>query len=609
MSDATDPQAPQGSASPPPAPATPPPPAPRRRGFAYRWGKRLVITALILVVVVGGLLAGAEYETSKPEFCGSCHIMEPYHDSWQADPHGSKLGVACVDCHYAPGEQNTVNSKLRGLSQVASYFSGRYGSGRPRAHVDNRSCLTSKCHGDMKFMDKELKLGTVKFFHAKHLQNDEAKQKAVERDLDELGKSLRQVVGPDRYVELEQAAQQAVPAKQRVDEMTRLVKGWNAPVDRTQLVQLSDRQHMQVRLAQLADLQCTNCHSYAAPMPSPGEGGAPARAPGKRNSPHHFTVKTTTCYTCHFHNEGFNTGTAKCLTCHALPTKEILAHPETNPADPKLPAPGKALIKMDHKMILERKVDCIACHADVAGADVKVSRRDCERCHDRPDFFKEWKQPFTLDLVKHYHSAHVPSQRAKCLDCHSEIQHQLIRGTTPEGQPEFLSSVMANCTSCHPSHHREQLELLSGVGGKGVPKGEANLMFGSRTNCFGCHTEQTTSDHHGVTVRAALSGCAACHGDKHNDTFKKWKLSLDLLLMEANEAFAKARQTVEKSKDVAPETRRKAAELIDAAGADLRLVKRGNGIHNVMYSIELLDSVTRRCQQATTMIEDSGRKP
>ena len=47
--------------------------------------------------------------------------------------------------------------------------------------------------------------------------------------------------------------------------------------------------------------------------------------------------------------------------------------------------------------------------------------------------------------------------------------------------------------------HAAQIELLSGVGGKGVAKGDPNLMFGSRTNCFGCHVKEATTAHGGMT--------------------------------------------------------------------------------------------------------------
>jgi nitrate/TMAO reductase-like tetraheme cytochrome c subunit len=560
-----------------------------------RWLKLLVLTLVVFVLLSGILLGVAEHRTSQPEFCGSCHIMKPYYESWHADLHGGKLEVACVECHYAPGEQTTIKAKLRGLSQVASYFSGRYGTSRPRAHVANSSCLTSKCHGDMRFMDKEIRLGTVTFIHAKHLKFDEEKKQATERDLEALTEKLRGLVGQEQFEELKEVACEAVPAKVRKERMKNLVRAWNVKVTPEELAKFSQLEHREVRIAQLADLQCTNCHSYVAPNPN-------VKVVGEA---HHFTVKTTTCFTCHFNNQDFNTGTASCLLCHEPPTKEILVHPTmTSEEKKKLPATGvgELPIRMNHQAMLDRKVNCIACHADVASQDSTVTRRDCQGCHDRPEYFQEWKEPATVDLIKRYHDLHVPQQRAKCLDCHSEIHHQLARDKTPGGQPAFLSSVMSDCKHCHPNQHTEQIELLSGTGGEGVPKGTPNLMFGARTNCFGCHLKQATTEHGSAVYRGSLSGCIACHGDSHSDTFEKWKKSLQVLLMDAEDAYTNAQKMLEGAKDIKPEVRQQATNLLSGAHHDLLLVKRGNGVHNVMYAIDLLDSITQRCQQAVALV-------
>src|ERR1700741_5209421 len=100
-----------------------------------RWSIRACITLGVLLLLGATLVGVAELKTSQAQFCASCHIMEPYYASWQADLHGGKLDVACVECHYAPGERTTLKGKLRGLSQGTSYVSGRYGATRPRAHV------------------------------------------------------------------------------------------------------------------------------------------------------------------------------------------------------------------------------------------------------------------------------------------------------------------------------------------------------------------------------------------------------------------------------------------------------------------------------------------
>jgi hypothetical protein len=439
----------------------------------------------------------------------------------------------------------------------------------------------------------------VNFTHANHLKLHEDKLLKAKQDLDAAAAALREVVGAERLAQLENVAKEVGPAKDRVDRMVILATGWSVNVERDQLSQLSQLHHQQVRIAQLADLTCTNCHSYVQAQPGETAGDAA----------HHFTVKTTSCFTCHFNNEEFNVGTGSCLMCHTLPTAEILVHKELSPQESaKLESPELAeqTVRMDHQTIVERKVNCVACHADVAMEDSIVTRRDCERCHDRAEYFKDWKQPFTLDLVKQYHQAHVSEQRAKCLDCHSEIHHQLVPDDPATGDPAFLTSVMSNCAQCHPNQHVEQFELLRGVGGIGVPQSDPNLMFGKRTNCFGCHTEQATTEHGGEVFRGALSGCIACHGDKHSGTFEKWKLAIELTRTDAEDAYNNARQMLESAENLDDQKRRQATELLTAAQEDLRLVKRGNGLHNVTYAMELLDSVTRRCQEAMALLAEEG---
>jgi hypothetical protein len=573
---------------------------PTQPAFAKRWVRRVAIGLGLLVVICIALLGAAEHRTSQADFCGSCHIMEPYYASWKGDLHGAKLEIACVECHYAPGERTTINAKLRGLSQVASYFSGRYGATRPRAHVSNDSCMTAKCHGDLRFMDKTIELGSVRFVHATHLQLDKEALAATQRDLESLSKSLRESLG-DKFNELQAAANEAGPHDARVDKLVSLAAASGTEVARSDLEKFSQLTHYSVRTAQLAEIQCTNCHAYAEKTDGDGD----------QNPAHHFSVNTTSCYTCHFNNEGFNTGTNSCLMCHKqLPMGEIIVHKELSPSDSqKLQSPELAAktVKMNHQSILERKVNCASCHADVASEDSQVTRRDCQRCHDLPQYFDEWKEPFTLELVKRYHQVHVPQQRAKCLDCHSEIHHQLVK--EEKGLAPFLSSVMANCTHCHPKHHQEQLHLLSGSGSTSVPQSTPNLMFGSRTNCIGCHTEMATSEHAGTVAQATLTGCVACHGDRHAETFEKWKLGLELVQSDADAAYAKARQALDEAKNVPDEARRKATELLTAAKADLDLVKRGNGLHNVTFAMEVLDSVTARAQQAAALLSEAAPPP
>lgn len=119
------------------------------------WWVIVIVTFLFL----GSAIRISEYATSRATFCGSCHVMESYYDSWEHDIH-SKEGVLCVDCHYAPGQKTTIAAKLRGLSQLSRYVAGAFGETRPRGHVSSASCATAACHPSGSFETDELQLNS-----------------------------------------------------------------------------------------------------------------------------------------------------------------------------------------------------------------------------------------------------------------------------------------------------------------------------------------------------------------------------------------------------------------------------------------------------------------
>src|SRR3954465_5488607 len=100
-------------------------------------GMRLVV----LVVGLGGMGAFAEY-SMQPDFCRSCHLMEPYYQAWHASTHKN---VACTDCHFKPGVLNTIEGKWEASSQAIKYVTKTYGS-KPHAEVRDVSCMREGCH-------------------------------------------------------------------------------------------------------------------------------------------------------------------------------------------------------------------------------------------------------------------------------------------------------------------------------------------------------------------------------------------------------------------------------------------------------------------------------
>ena len=136
-----------------------------------RWrerGLRWLGTGLILALVAGAALTlvtfGAVHHTAQPQFCNSCHMMEPYYDSWVDSAHAE---VGCIECHYEPGSLETLEGKFKALSQLAKYVTRTAGT-KPWAEVSDQSCMRSGCHS-VRMLEGPVQFGHVKFDHRHHL--------------------------------------------------------------------------------------------------------------------------------------------------------------------------------------------------------------------------------------------------------------------------------------------------------------------------------------------------------------------------------------------------------------------------------------------------------
>jgi nitrate/TMAO reductase-like tetraheme cytochrome c subunit len=119
--------------------------------------KSLIILAgsVVGVIVLLNLVYYGVYR--QPRSCTSCHYMDPYYEQWASSSHNE---VTCVKCHpYSLGKFSVMTLK---------YWSGIYNP-RPRAEVDDATCLQSGCHETRLLEGKILFTGDVEFSHKEHL--------------------------------------------------------------------------------------------------------------------------------------------------------------------------------------------------------------------------------------------------------------------------------------------------------------------------------------------------------------------------------------------------------------------------------------------------------
>ena len=121
----------------------------------------LLFSIIAFFLILGGLLRFSE----SPTFCGMCHQMNAYMDSWRASSHRH---VACSECHYEPGLVNHLRGKwVDGQVSLAYFISGKRPS-RPHAEIGDASCLQKGCH-KIENLQGDIIYKNVAFSHGKHL--------------------------------------------------------------------------------------------------------------------------------------------------------------------------------------------------------------------------------------------------------------------------------------------------------------------------------------------------------------------------------------------------------------------------------------------------------
>lgn len=399
----------------------------RREGKWLHWG--LTRWGMVIaVVLLGGIgMAGFAEYSMQPAFCNSCHIMAPYYQAWHQSTHKN---VACVDCHFLPGFQNTMYGKFQASSQAVKYITGTYGS-KPHAEIHDESCLRSGCH-EKRLLEGKVNWTipnqrgnnvTIRFDHTPHLQQERR------------GKQLRCVSCHSQIV---QGRHIVVTTDTcflchfkglkhgRDDQTVGTCKGCHdAPKGEIRLTTGTFNHAEYLGRGVL----CENCHADSIK----GDGGVPRQVCwnchnqtaqisryGETNAMHkaHVTEHKVECSSCHVQIEhgllvgapeegpvgsshlGFDSGT--CGLCHE--------RTHLGPREMFRGVGGRGVPNMPSPMS-RAKVNCIACHmtkkmdsqsADVVGQTFVATQQRCDYCHGQKymGVLEDWRTTLTAHLDK-----------------------------------------------------------------------------------------------------------------------------------------------------------------------------------------------------------------
>ena len=380
--------------------------------------KWLGILVVITLLIAGGVLAAvvaAEKYTGRSEFCGTqCHIMKPNYKTWQKDKHSlpdKKTGriVACIDCHYKPGEKPTKKAKFRGLGQLFSYLATGDNEVRKRPTVSDLSCTTAQCHP----MDKLLvqKIDYKKKYQTKYKGN--------------------------------------LKAFEHKTHLEKVIDGQKLQCTSCHLHQTRDRHfevpkelcficHFRKAKENEGRSKCEVCHEIPTkPMEvkkDPSDTGGD-KEPKKPITHKELEAAKVSCNRCHLEMVMGSTALKMdgCLECHHDASPELMAKVK-----------DRKLMHMEH--VTKQTARCTQCHESIdhkKSSYLDAAVHDCKACHPEPHFYTKKLLAGVGGVgVKEKYPSLMHSFGTNCTGCHRKDGRDAKGNKVRKGSND-------SCAECH----------------------------------------------------------------------------------------------------------------------------------------------------------------
>jgi len=126
---------------------------------------KLFILANGLLIFIGVASVGMLKVTSTPQFCSSCHEMQPEFVTWQATSHNQ---IDCVKCHIPPGLDSLVKHKISAMKQLYQHVTDQVPNPIEMPHpIENYVC--EQCHSQNRLVNAS---GDIVIPHNRHLEQE-----------------------------------------------------------------------------------------------------------------------------------------------------------------------------------------------------------------------------------------------------------------------------------------------------------------------------------------------------------------------------------------------------------------------------------------------------